>query len=100
MGRIMTDNIECPHCQGAGSIPAYSYTHTADDHHKLEELRRKLATGEATSIRQRAGLSIRAAAHTAGISPATLGLWERQATTPTGQPGLRYAHVLTQLAAD
>jgi transcriptional regulator with XRE-family HTH domain len=61
-------------------------------------LRHLMKSGEAKSIREEAGLSVRAAAGAAGISVAGLWRWEAGERVPTGAPALRYAGFLGKLA--
>jgi DNA-binding transcriptional regulator YiaG len=64
----------------------------------LVRLRRLMKSGEARRIREKAGLSVRAAAGAANISVAGLWRWEAGERIPTGDSALRYAGFLGLLA--
>jgi DNA-binding transcriptional regulator YiaG len=64
----------------------------------LVQLRHLMKSGEAKRIREKVGLSVRAAAGAADISAAGLWRWEAGERIPTGNPALRYAGFLGQLA--
>jgi transcriptional regulator with XRE-family HTH domain len=61
------------------------------------QARRLAASGEAKTIREQAGLSIREVAGAIDVSPSGLFLWENGERTPRGDAAVRYAKFLEQL---
>lgn len=68
--------------------------------HDLERIqwaRRKLATGEALTLRKTCGLSCTQVGAAAGVAAPTVASWERGQRTPRADAALRYARVLERL---
>jgi DNA-binding transcriptional regulator YiaG len=61
-------------------------------------LRLLMRSGQARSIRRRAGMSLRWAATEARVTPGTLSKWENGHHAPRGEGALRYAKLLDELA--
>ena len=70
-----------------------------DDLILLARARTMLGDGSARRIRERAGLRRSEVAAAAEVSIPALQRWETGVQSPRGEPALRYARVLAQLAA-
>jgi transcriptional regulator with XRE-family HTH domain len=60
-------------------------------------LHRTLASGEATAIRESAGLSAASVGGAIGVDPTTPWRWENGHRQPRGEAALRYARLLKSL---
>jgi transcriptional regulator with XRE-family HTH domain len=71
----------------------------AEDTVELAELRRLVSSGAARGVREAARLSLSEIAGAIGVSAASVSMWERGKTRPTGAQALRYHRLLLDLDA-
>ena len=69
----------------------------ATDVAEVMEVRALARSGEARTIREAAGLSIREVAAAVGVAPSTVWRWENGAVMPRWEDAQRYARLLQQL---
>jgi DNA-binding transcriptional regulator YiaG len=70
----------------------------ADDLVMVTRARALSSSGMARSIRIAAGASLPEFARVCGVSVSTVWRWERSQRRPRGEPAVRYAHLLEELA--
>ena len=64
----------------------------------LVEARRIARSGQARTLREKAGLSLAEVARGVGVTPTAVWRWEKGLARPSGEPAVAYGRLLVSLA--